>query len=252
MKKQFLNATLWAFLSLALCTTGCSDDDGYPDVDGQNPTMALAEDHIQSGAGHSFTIKAALSDQDGISKINLKCADLYLNKTIDLVEIYGEPQTSYDLSYEYNLKRDEIGERFTVTVTVYDVGGRSVSQDVLVTMDGDFADPVFAIAPDKEVTVLMKNETKFKLSFTVTDDRALDYVIINIPGVEGFDNRRVEANGKTSLSFVEQIIFPNEVKSYNLTVEAVDAKGNRRWQPASSAYQRCPTSRRCIWQTWLP
>ncbi|MGN0047292.1 MAG: hypothetical protein ACI37U_00130 [Bacteroides sp.] len=228
MKKQFLNATLWAFLSLALCTTGCSDDDGYPDVDGQNPTMALAEDHIQSGAGHAFTIKAALSDPDGISKINLKCADLYLDKTIDLVEIYGEPQTSYDLSYEYNLKRDEIGERFTVTVTVYDVGGRSTSQDVLVTMDGDFADPVFAIAPDKEVTVLMKNETKFKLSFTVTDDRALDYVIINIPGVEGFDNRRVEANGKTSLSFVEQIIFPNEVKSYNLTVEAVDAKGNKK------------------------
>ena len=43
MKKHFFNATLfWAFLSLALWTTGCSDDDGYPDVDGQSPTMTLA------------------------------------------------------------------------------------------------------------------------------------------------------------------------------------------------------------------
>ena len=47
-------------------------------------------------------------------------------------------------------------------------------------MDGDFASPTFTIAPDAAVTVLMKSETKFKLSFTVTDDRILDYVIINI------------------------------------------------------------------------
>lgn len=39
MKKHFFNATFWALLSLALWTTGCSDDDGYSDVDGQIPTM---------------------------------------------------------------------------------------------------------------------------------------------------------------------------------------------------------------------
>lgn len=41
MKKHFFNATFWALLSLALWTTGCSDDDGYSDVDGQIPTMTL-------------------------------------------------------------------------------------------------------------------------------------------------------------------------------------------------------------------
>ena len=226
MKKHFLNATLWAFLSLALCMTGCSDDDGYPDVDGQTPAMVLATDHIQSGAGHKFTIEGKLTDADGIASIRLQCADLYLDKTIDLIEIYGAPKTEYDLSYSYDLKRDEIGERFTVTVTVTDVGGRQVSQEVLVTMDGDFENPVFILSPDKEVTVLMKNETKFKLNFTVTDDRILDYVTIHIPGIAGFDNRKVEANGKSSLSFTEQIILPNEVQSYTLTMVAVDAKGN--------------------------
>jgi hypothetical protein len=226
-KKHLFNAALlWAFLSLTLWTTGCSDDDGYPDVDGQNPTLTLATEHIESGAGHSFTIEGKLTDTDGIASIRLQCPDLYLNKTIDLIEIYGAPKTEYDLSYSYNIKRDEIGERFTVKVTVIDVGGREVSKDVLVTMDGDFASPTFTIAPDAAVTVLMKSETKFKLSFTVTDDRILDYVIINIPGIDGFDNRRVEADGKSSLSFTEQIILPNEVQSYNITMTAVDARGN--------------------------
>ena len=64
-------------------------------------------------------------------------------------------------------------------------------------MDGDFAAPVFSAAPDATVTVLMKNETKFNLRFTATDDRALDYVTINIPGIDGFDNRRVDADGKS-------------------------------------------------------
>ena len=39
-KKHLFNAALlWAFLSLTLWTTGCSDDDGYPDVDGQAPSI---------------------------------------------------------------------------------------------------------------------------------------------------------------------------------------------------------------------
>lgn len=57
MKKHFFNATFWALLSLALWTTGCSDDDGYSDVDGQIPTMTLVTDHIESGAGHRLPLK---------------------------------------------------------------------------------------------------------------------------------------------------------------------------------------------------
>ncbi|MGP1536598.1 hypothetical protein [Bacteroides heparinolyticus] len=228
MKKQFYDAMcLLAFLSLALWTTGCSDDDGYSDVDGQSPTMTLATEHIESGAGHSFTIRAALSDADGIATVSLQCADLFLDKTIDLVEIYGAPQEKYDLDYSYRIEKDEIGERFTIKVTVTDIGGRSVSQDVLVTMDGDFAKPTFTVAPDKEVTVLMKSLTMYNLRFTVTDDRVLAYVLINISGIEGFDNRRVDViGGQSSLVFAEKITLPNEVKDYNVTITAVDAKGN--------------------------
>ena len=148
MKKHLFNAALlWAFLSLTLWTTGCSDDDGYPDVDGQDPSIALTTDHIQTAAGRTFTLEGTITDADGISTIQLQCADLYLNKTIDLIEIYDKPLETYELSYNFEIQPNEIGEQFTVKVTVTDVGGRSVSQDVRVTLDGDFENPIFVIAP---------------------------------------------------------------------------------------------------------
>lgn len=228
MKKHLFNAALFcAFLSLALWTAGCNSDKGYPDVDGQSPTITLETDHIQSGAGHRFTIKGALADKDGISTIKLQCADLQLDKTIDLIEIYGTPKETYDLSYYFDLNKDEIGERFTIKVTVTDVGGRSVSQDVLVTMDGDFAPPTFTTTPDATVTVLIKAETKFNLNFSVSDDRELDYVTVNIPGIEGYENRRIDiGNGQKTFKYSDKIAIPNEAKSYTITLTAVDKKAN--------------------------
>lgn len=226
MKKHVFNASiLWAFLSLALWATGCSDDDGYPDVDGQNPMLSLTTEHIQTAAGRSITIEGAISDKDGIAAIKLECTDLNLNKTIDLIEIYEKPLETYELSYNFNIQKDEIGEQFTIKVTIIDVGGRSVSQDLLVTLDGDFENPTFTIAPDKNVTVLIKAETKFSLSFSVSDDRFLDYVTIHIPGVDGFEPRKVDAGGKKTFDFAEKIFLPNEVKDYNITITAVDQKG---------------------------
>ncbi len=102
MNKRFLNLALWMLFSAVLCGTGCSDDVTYPDVDGQEPVATLKTTHIQSGAGHDFTIEGTLTDADGISSIKLECADLNLNKTIDLITIYGEPQKSYELSYKFN------------------------------------------------------------------------------------------------------------------------------------------------------
>lgn len=226
MNKLFMRASLWALFSLALSTSGCSDDSGFPDVDGQNPVLTLTSEHIESGAGHAFTITGELEDKDGIASVNLSCPDLYLDKTIDLIDIYGEPKPTYQLNYSFNLKKDEIGERFVVKVTVTDVGGRSVSRDVLVTMDGDFSAPAFTASPDKEVTVLIKQQTSFKLSFTATDDRQLDYVLINIPGVEGYADKKVDAGGQSSLTHTEKFALPNVAKSYNITLKAVDKKGN--------------------------
>lgn len=229
MRTRFLKISLLcALFATGVFVTGWSDENGYADVDGESPVAVLKTDHIQSGAGHDFTIEGTLTDADGISAIKLQCADLYLNKTIDLIEIYGEPQTSYDLSYKFSISRDEVGEQFTVKVTVVDVGGRETSQDVLITMDGDFENPVFSLAPDKAITVLMKADRnpQYTLNFTVTDDRKLDYATIEIPELTGFETRTVSAEGQSSLTFKEVIVFPNVSQVYTINLAAYDAVGN--------------------------
>ena len=230
MKKHFLNAmSFLAFFSLALWTTGCSDDDGFADVDGQSPAMALTSEHIQTAAGRTFTIEGTLTDTDGIASISLVCPDLYLNKTIDLIEIYGEPQTTYELSYSYELEPNELGERFTVTVTVTDIGGRQVSQDVLVTMDGDFEDPVFVSgAPDEGsiVPVILREGEipTLDLNFSLSDDRGLDYLELNIEGIEGFP-KRIDLGMKTTEEYTESVAFPAEIHDYAYTVALADTIG---------------------------
>ncbi|MDR0394288.1 MAG: hypothetical protein LBH77_03925 [Tannerella sp.] len=206
--------------------TGCGNDDGFADVDGQKPAMSLETEHIQTAAGRRFVIAGTVTDKDGIATIQLECAELYLNKTINLIEIYEKPLETYELRYGFNLQSNETGDRFTVKITVTDVGGRSVSYEVLVTMDGDFENPTFTVSPDKTVTVLIKSETKYSLSFSVADDRALDYVIIDIPGIAGFENRKVDAEGKRSFAFSEKIILPDRITDYNVRITAVDRKGN--------------------------
>lgn len=229
MRTRFWKVSLLCVLfASGVFVTGCSDENKYADVDGESPVAVLTTNHIQSGAGHDFTIEGTLTDADGISAIKLECADLYLNKTIDLIDIYGAPQTSYDLSYKFSLAKDEVGEQFTVKVTVIDVGGRETSQDVLITMDGDFENPVFAVAPDQTITVLMKADRnpQYTLNFTATDDRELDYVTIEIPELSGFETRTVSAEGKASLTFKEAIVFPNESQTYTINLTAYDAVGN--------------------------
>lgn len=229
MNKRFLDLALWVLFPAALCVTGCSDEDTYPDVDGKEPVATLKTTHIQSGAGHDFTIEGTLTDADGIASVKLECADLDLDKTIDLLEIYGEPKTSYDLSYNFSLQADEIGEQFTVKVTVVDVGGRSASEDVLITMDGDFEDPKFVVVPEKMATVLMAegvSSLKYTLNVTVTDDRALDYLLIDIAGVEGYSSLKVSAEGKNEFKVTREITLPNEKKDYAMKFTVAD-KANK-------------------------
>ncbi|WP_418895245.1 hypothetical protein [Limibacterium fermenti] len=214
-------------LSLSAWITGCKDDHGYPDVDGLSPVLTLTSDDIQTAAGRSITIEGVISDKDGISAIKLECPELNLDKTIDVIEIYEKPLETYELNYKFNMKRDEIRESFTIKVTVFDVGNRSVSQDMHVTMDGDFENPIFTLSPDKNVTVLIKSETKFNLRFSISDDRALDYLTIEIPGIEGFEPLRLDAKGENKFEFMQKIILPNKAQEYNVTVTATDKSGKQ-------------------------
>lgn len=221
MKKYFSSNAIYmaSFAIASFLLTGCNDDDSYPDVDGQNPTISLTTDHIQTETGREFTIKGTVEDKDGIRSIRLANAELSLGKTIDLLEIYKEPVYTYDLSYSFKTPKTQEGESFNINITVTDLGGRTVESKVLVTMDGDFTAPTFPAAPGATVTVLIKEETKLNLRFSAADDKALDYVEVSIPELDFYEKLPVE--GK-ALSYDKAISLPSAIASYNLEIKAVD------------------------------
>lgn len=219
--KQFL-----LFLSLSVLLllgwSACNDDaPHWGDVDGAEPTLNLTSGHIRTEAGRTFTIEGLVADKDGIAAIRLLCAPLYLNKTIDIIEIYDKPLETYDLKYSFKTNANEIGDSFTVKVTVIDVGGREVTSDLLITMDGDFVDPIFNAAPSDEMTVLLKETTRLNVKFTVSDDKALDKVTVSIPELNYLKEITTFTNGN-KLEFNDPIIIPSELATYNLTITATD------------------------------
>ncbi|MDL2208982.1 hypothetical protein LJB97_05110, partial [Parabacteroides sp. OttesenSCG-928-O15] len=96
----------------------------------------------------------------------------------------------------------------------------------LVTMDGDFANPVFVVAPDANITVLLKAETRFNLNFSVSDDRALDYITIEIPGIDGYSPLTLSVGGNKTYEYSNRIVLPAILQDYAVTITAYDMVGN--------------------------
>ena len=226
-----------SFLGLPalLALTACSNDNGWKDVDGADPDLALSSLHERTEAGRSIKIAGKVTDNDGIAAIDLVCHDLNLNKRIDLIEIYGEPLKEYDLDYAFKIQEDQPGEEFNVEVTITDIGGRKEKKNVLVTLDADWSAPYFTTSPDAEVIVLIKEKTSFNLKFSVADNRIVDYVDIDVVDVtDGEENakpvagfpRRVDGNGTAKFDFSENLVLPSKEANLLATVTAYDKEAN--------------------------
>lgn len=210
-------------LILLFLLNGCSDDDGYSDVDGLPPTIVMSSSNIKTEPGREIIIKAKIDDKDGLRSINLKNAAFNLDKTIDLT--LDSIVYSFDLNYKYKIVKGLEGDNFQLDVTATDRGGRTTTETVLVTMDGDFTNPVFTVSPDAAITVLLKTETRLNVKFTVEDDKALEQVTIDIPEINYSREITTFTNSGKTLEFNDPITLPSAVAIYNLTLKAVDKAG---------------------------
>lgn len=216
---------IFSLLIIILCLfSACSDDDdNYVNVDGLSPTITLETSNIKTEPGRQFLIKAKIEDKDGLKSINLKNADIYLDKTIDLKAdsiVY-----SFDLNYKFTTQKTLEGDSFPLVITVTDLGGRTTTETISVTMDGDFVAPVFKVSPDAALTVLLKAETKLNLKFTVEDDKAMGSVVIGIPEISYSKTVTTFTNSNKTLEFNEQVQLPSSLGTYNLTITATDKSG---------------------------
>lgn len=213
------SAAVFALACTALAA--CSDEQSWPDVDGKAPMVDLQQDHIMTARGREIRFAGTVSDADGLASVALQCPELKLDKTIDLLAIYEEPLTAYTLDYAFHMADKERGDDFDVLVTATDIGGRTTQGHVLVTMDADFTAPNFMVAPDKELLVLIKPVTTFNLRFTVHDNRAIDYVEVDVAGVDGYP-QRIEGNGRKTIEYAQKLALPPTKGSYRVDITAYD------------------------------
>lgn len=221
MKYPEIKAIAALSLLLSCGMTSCDDNDQWKDVDGSAPKLDLTAEHLRIEAGQTIHIAGQITDADGISSIKLVCHPLNLNKTIDIIDIYGEPLTTYDLDYKFLVQETETAESFEIEVTVTDIGGRQDTGTVLVTLDADYTPPIFTASPDKDITVLIKEQTLFNLKFTIEDNRGVDYVTVDLPGVEGFP-MRIEAGGEKKFEFAQKLPLPSKTAVLQCTLTAYD------------------------------
>lgn len=231
MKAKLLHGVaLWTFLSTAALFAGCSDDDDYKDVDGQSPTLELTSGHIRTLTGYEFTIAGKIADKDGIRSIRLRCADLYLDKTIDLIAIYPDLVYDYELSYAFTIPEKTAGERFTVGVTVTDLGGRTTESEVLITMDGDYTKPELSPSTGlltTDINLVLSEGTSKKFKFKATDNKGLDYLELVVPDLDILERVDVEGEEVRESTLESTVTFPSDkTGTYTLTIRAVDLLGN--------------------------
>ena len=224
-KTHFYPGAFVAFL-LAGTFFACDDDnEKWPSVDGKNPEFSIEKPVIGSRPGQTLHITGIVKDADGLSHITLECLPLYLDKRIDLLTIYGEAKETYDLDYKITSDLTEAGDKFEVLLSAFDVLGNSSSTTVTIDMNGDIEAPKFALTPADEVTVVLADKAELDLSFTVTDDRALGSVSVEIPEIN-FSSTVTEFEDPTSYTFSRLIEFPARNAEYSINISATDQWNN--------------------------
>lgn len=216
-----------AFLAIwgGMTLQSCSSDGDYPTVDGQAPTIALTTDLIHAEPGRSFNITGTIKDADGIKSIRLKNEGMLLDKTINLLEIYGDSLLhEYKLDYAYTPASDWNDEsNFPLEVTVEDVVGQTSTTTLTVKGDGDFSFPVFTSAPSSELTVLLQNP-KLTVNATVSDNKKLQSIVVDIPGLNIKDSLLLDGVKEYSLS--KQYEVPAREASYLMSLRVYDGMNN--------------------------
>ena len=215
--KTFITAL---FLSGAIIA-GCSDDDGFSAVDNQKPVISLETDGIHWEFEREFYIKAKIEDADGIKTINLKNADLMLDKTIDILAIKGSDCKSYDLDYKFTAPDSLKTEFFPVLITVEDLVGNISETTFNADMDGDLTDPKFSVEHSDTFNVIMSS---FNLKFAVSDNKKIQKVTVNFPDLN--INDEITNDSKT-YEYKKLINLGDENRFYDGVVAAYDAFNNK-------------------------
>lgn len=209
------NRILLFVFSLILISS-CDKDDELT-VDSQ-PEFTMIEESVSSLPGREFSLKATINDPAGIESINLNYEPWFLDKTI----IKDSLPSTYNLDYRFKVPTDAVeNSQHVISITSTNVGGKSASMDVTVTLDLDVEAPQIAVEePVDGSTVLIGDGDEIEFNVTVSDNESLSEFRIESDGF----NDVIEISGN---SYTYQNSLNIESTGvYIFTATATDAAGN--------------------------
>lgn len=198
----------------------CSDDDGYSAVDNNVPVVTSQSNEILIEPGMKTELNCIVTDADGIKSITITNDELLLNKTIDILEIYGDTVHTYNVLYNIT-PADSLGiATFPVLITVCDLVGNQTQYTITISTDGDVTNPKFVSQPDSVLNTLSSNY-KFKLS--LSDNKALDYLTVKCDLLNYEET--VNLNGATSYSYDHLFAISEQNTPYVFEYSVTDKAG---------------------------
>ena len=225
MKKTISKRLVWLASAAILATAqvGCEKEFSFSAVNNLTPTIDLNESLVHWEFDTVFVIKGTITDADGIKTINLQNKDLYLNKTIDILDIYGSGVTSYDLDYRItpNDSLEYRVEEFPIHITVEDLVGNINTTTFTAKMDGDFRNPKFTMEPSDTVNVIMP---AFTFKFGLSDNKVVKKVVVDFPDLDFTEE--IENDSK-EYNYVKKIVLGDEYRCYDGIITAYDAYDNK-------------------------
>lgn len=224
MKNNLFNRII---LSLALLTfsmslvVSCdSDDNGISDI--KNPEVSNFMANISTAPGQEFKFEGEITDETGIKSVNIYYADWFIDKVI----VFNESPKDYNLNYKFLVPEDAIpASSHTIKVGITDLGGNTVTIDVLVTLDLDITNPDLAFTNPLAGSFFVTGE-QVGINVNVSDDFELQSLQVvseplSINDVVNF------SNGEITFVYSNQIEVPDGVNgSVLIQAIATDMQGN--------------------------
>lgn len=223
MKRKFL---LPGIILVVAHFNGCDPrEEPLPDPD--PPVIELITETISTAPGHLFWIRANLSDDVGLKRVNLLKPDWYLDKDIDLSDTTW---TEYALLYKFLTPSEAVDEGHMIRLTVEDVGGNITSVDIPVLFNKDVHAPQFKITSPAEGLNVYGGDP-LRLFVEVTDNRGIDTFSVSAPGL-GMDTLIVFDPVNPRYIYVRDYTVPELISDgiYFIMITATDSTGNRSEQ----------------------
>jgi hypothetical protein len=217
MKKNLFLFFLTLFAALF---SGCQNNEsGFPSSD--NPTVVVSTKEIYGAPSRKFEIKAAVADDLGLQSVRIQIPELSLDK---IIAFATDPLLkTYDLSYFFEVPATRgTSEAFKIKLTITDVSGNSIDQDINLRLDGEFAAPsISMITPKDGAVILLSTSNQMPVNFVVNDDSGIDYIEVKCAEL-GIDEKVQLSGAPQSYTFNKTYTLPVTAANYVLSITARD------------------------------